>query len=260
MRKSFRFILLFVLASLSKQDLLPAQIPDAAPSVSVAPDLISINAFYKGTDVNVRADLPFACDGAVAKIQGMDEKETLNKKGKVSIFWLNVDEVNVTNAPGVYILNSSAPLDRICSLQEQNRLLLGYEALKERIHIQSKKSLSGSEFSEFVMLKEHNGSYQRSTTAQLVSETANKTVFEAMLHIPPVMPSGTYQIQLYFFKDLAISGQAHAPLRVEKVGVPNYLYSLAFNQPAAYGLLAIFIAMATGILMGVIFGSRSRRK
>jgi uncharacterized protein (TIGR02186 family) len=260
MRKSFSFILLFVLASLFKQDPLPAQIPDAAKHVSVVPDLIRINAFFKGTDVNVRADLPYACDGAVVKIQGTDEKETLSKKGKVSIVWLNVDEITVTNAPGVYILNSSGPLDKICALKEQNRLLLGYEALKERIRIQSKKSMSGSEFSEFLILKEHSGSYQRSTAAQLVSEAADKTIFKAMLHIPPVMPSGTYQIQLYFFENFVLRGQAQAPLRVEKVGIPHHLYSLAFNHPAAYGLLAIVIAMATGILMGVIFGSRSRRK
>jgi uncharacterized protein (TIGR02186 family) len=260
MRKPIGPIVLFVLVSLFKQDPLSAQIPDAAPPVNVAPDLIRINAFYKGTDVSVRADLPYACDGAVVKIQGTVEEETLNKKGKISIFWLNVGEVTVSNAPRIYILNSSGPLDKICSLQERTHLLLGYEALQERIRLRSNKDLTGSEFSEFVILKEHSGSYQRSTTVQLIPGDADTTVLKAMLHIPPVMPSGAYQIQLYFFKNLVLRGQTQTPLRVETVGVPNYLYSLAYNHPAAYGLLAIVIAMATGIVMGVIFGSRSRRK
>ena len=36
-------------------------------------------------------------------------------------------------------------------------------------------------------------------------------------------------------------------LRVEKKGIPKYLYSFAFDHPAFYGLFACIIAMATGI-------------
>jgi uncharacterized protein (TIGR02186 family) len=260
MREPLRFLLLCLLVSLFKQPLLPAQNPDPSSTMAVSPELISINALYKGTDVSIRADLPGACDGAVVKIQGADHDEVLSRKGKVSIIWMNVDEVTVSNAPGIYILNSSGPLDRICAPEEQNRLMLGYDALQERIVIRGKKGSAGSDFSEFIMLKEHSGSYQRSATGRLIQDAAGKTAFEAVLHVPPVMPSGDYQIQLYCFKNLVLLGQSSASLRVEKVGVPNYLYSLAFDHPAAYGLLAIVIAMATGIVMGTVFGSRNRRK
>jgi uncharacterized protein (TIGR02186 family) len=254
------FIIIFMLIASGRQIPLWAQAQDVLAQINIAPDLIRIHAFYKGENVNIRAELPDGCDGAVLKIQGEDEEITLNRKGRISIFWLNVDEVTVSKAPGIYMVNSSGPLDRISTLKDQIAWTLGYKALQQRIQIQSRNELSGSEFSEFVALKEHNGSYQSATSAQLTQDPANRPTLKAVFKIPPVMPSGNYQIQLFCFKNLVFIGQTSGRLRVEKVGLPNLLYSLAYAHPAAYGLLAIIIAMATGIMMGVIFGSRSRRK
>jgi uncharacterized protein (TIGR02186 family) len=229
--------------------------------VSVVPDAIDIHAFYKGTDVEVRANLPVDCDGAVVKIQGDAEKISLNKKGRVSFLWLNVDDVTMLNAPDIYILNASAPLENFSDSNTRQQLLLGYEALKEHIKIQGSKALSGSEFPEFVKLKESSGAYRQATTALLASTPDSKhNSFRALLHIPPVMPSGSYQVHLYYFKNRALEGESSTLLKVEKVGIPRYLHSLAFNHPAFYGVFACVIAIVTGIIMSSIFGSRKRPK
>ena len=262
MRMLVRFLILIVSVLLLTAGLNAVQSPESRDlsDLSVTPDTIRINAFYKGTETAVSADLPIECDGAVVKIQGAEEQTTLKKKGKVYIFWLNVDDVTISNAPGIYIVNSSGPLKSICAADTRHTLLLGYDALKERIGIQSKNNLSGSEFSDFIKLKEHNSSYQQNTTAQLLPAADKKyNSFNATLHIPPVMPSGDYQILLYYFKDRDLLGKSSTTLKVEKVGVPNYLYSLAFNHPASYGVFACVIAMATGIIMSFIFGSRKKR-
>jgi uncharacterized protein (TIGR02186 family) len=260
MNRRFPFLLLFLPMVLSIPRSLPAQSQDKPPSLDVAPDLIRISTFYRGADVHIRAELPDGCDGAVLKIQGEDEEIQLNRKGRVSIFWLNVDEVTVSGAPGIYMINSSGPLNGICTRKDQNAWTLGYEALERRIRFQSGKALSGSEFPEFISLKENNGSYQRTTEARLTQNGDRQPALEADFYIPPVMPSGSYPIKLYCFKDLVLMAQSSAEIRVEKIGLPNYLYGLAHTHPAYYGLLAIVIAMATGIIMGLVFGSRSRRK
>ena len=195
-----RFPILVACILLSAPSFRAAPIPEEreATNLSVTPEVIRINAFYKGTDVEVSADLPIDCTGAVVKIQGDDEEITLKRKGRVYFFWLNIDDVTISDAPDVYILNSSIPLDRLRAVDPQHTLLLGYDALKEHINIRCKNALSGSEFSEFIKLKEHNGSYQENATAQLLP-AAGKThnSFKAVLHIPPVMPSGEYRIQYY---------------------------------------------------------------
>lgn len=239
----------------------PISASDNVPVVSIAPEAIQIHAFYKGTDLIVRADLPMECDGAVVKIQGKAENVTLKRKGKVSLFWLNVDDVTVSNAPDIYILDSSDSLENICSPDSRQKLLLGYDALKQQIDIQAGKNLVGSEFSEFIKLKEHYGAYLQTVTAHLQPDAdAGHNAFEAVLHIPPVMPSGDYQVHLFYFGNGTLLGESEATLNVEKIGVPKYLYTLAFDHPAFYGLFACIIAMATGIIMSLIFGSRKRKK
>ena len=262
MRTLFRFSIPIVSVLLITMGSRAEQGPESREftNLSITPETIQINAFYKGTDVAVSADLPGDCKGAVVKIQGAEEQITLRRKGKVYLFWLNVDDVTVSNAPDVYIVNSTDPLKSICAAETQKKLLLGYDALKVHVSIQSKDDLSGSEFSDFIKLKEHNSSYQQNTTAQLFpAADKNRNSFKAFLHIPPVMPSGEYQILLYYFKDLTLAGKSSTILRVGKVGIPNYLYSLAFDHPAFYGVFACVIAMATGIIMSLIFGSRRKR-
>jgi uncharacterized protein (TIGR02186 family) len=260
MRRLFLLGLFFPLFLLADQCYLFAQDHIEAIPMKVAPERVNIDAFYKGVDVTISADIPNDVDGAVVKIQGEDEQTILNRKGKVSIFWLNTAEVTVTNAPAIYMLNASSPLDDFCASNEQKELVLGYAALKRRIIIDCEDGLSGSEFDEFIKLKEHNGSYQRAFTAELQPAPDGNAKLSALLHIPPLMPSGDHRIRLYCFKNFALIGQSSAMLRVEKVGVPNYLYSLAHDHPAVYGLLAIAIAMVTGIIMGVIFSARTRRR
>lgn len=231
------------------------------PTVSIDPETIQIDLFYKGTDLVVHADLPANCDGAVVKIQGRAENVSLKRKGKVSLLWLNVDDVTVEEAPDIYILDSSDSIENICSPEGRQKLLLGYDALQERISIRGEKGLAGSVFSEFIKLKEHYGAYRMTSTAQLNrDDNAPNNAFEAVLRIPPVMPSGDYPVRLYFFEKGILSGESEATLRVEKKGIPKYLYSLAFDHPAFYGLFACVIAMATGIVMSLIFGSRKRKK
>jgi uncharacterized protein (TIGR02186 family) len=263
MRTMFRSLLLISSLFIFAPGLHAAQPSEDTESshISIVPDIIHINAFYKGTDVAISADLPIDCDGAVVKIQGEDERITLKRKAKVYIFWLNVDDVTVSNAPDIYILNSTAAPESISAIEARRSLLLGYDALMEHIDFQGKNALSGSEFFEFIKLKEHNGSYQQNATAQLLpSPDKERNSFNAILPIPPAMPSGNHQVLLYYFRDRTLMGRSSATLRVEKVGLPNYLYSLAFDHPAFYGVFACVIAMAAGITMGLILGSRKRRK
>ena len=231
------------------------------PKVTLAPEDIQIDTFYKGTDLVVRADLPLECTGAVVKIQGKAEDVTLKRKGRVYLFWLNVDDVTVEQAPDIYILDSSDSLENICSPETRRKLLLGFDALQGRIRIRGEKNPTVSEFSEFVKLKEHYGAYRTTATARLRPDAeARYNAFEAVLHIPPAMPSGDYPVHLYYFKDGILSGESEVMLRVEKKGIPKYLYSFAFDHPAFYGLFACIIAMATGIIMSLVFGSRKRKK
>ncbi|MEW5994822.1 MAG: TIGR02186 family protein [Candidatus Zixiibacteriota bacterium] len=224
--------------------------------LTAVPAHIQVGALYHGAKVHIFAEVP-TCDGAVIKVEGGNDEVVLNKKGKVAVIWLNVAQVTAKNAPQVYILAASDHLANICSPQERERLGLGIESLRKRITFESDKSLTGLEFEEFVKLKEHIGTYDVDTRIDVRPAGEDKQRLSAVLPIPSAMPPGQYTVQLFCFQDGNLVNQAAVQLSIDKVGLPLLLTSLAFEHAAAYGILAIVVAMMAGIIMGIIFSSRA---
>jgi hypothetical protein len=75
------------------------------------------------------------------------------------------------------------------------------------------------------------------------------------LPIPSHMPPGKYDIHLYCFKEGKVLKEETTFLEIKRIGLPQLMINLANNHPAVYGLVAILVAMAVGLLMGVIFSS-----
>jgi hypothetical protein len=50
-----------------------------------------------------------------------------------------------------------------------------------------------------------------------------------------------------------VAARTTTELQVKQVGLPAFISKLAFERGALYGLLATIIAIAAGLLMGVIF-------
>ncbi len=226
--------------------------------LTAEPDHIRINVFYHGAQINISAIVP-DCDGTVIKIEGKSEDVMLNRKGKVALIWLNTAKVTFKNAPQVYILAASDKVANICSPQAREELGLGLDILKKRITIESEKALNGSEFDNFVKLKEHMGTYDVEIPIHLGSPGVNRQKLFTILPISSAMPPAEYIIQLYCFREGNLIARDSTQLSIEKVGLPRFLTSLSSRKPAAYGILAIVLAMMTGIIMAIIFRSRTGR-
>jgi uncharacterized protein (TIGR02186 family) len=227
--------------------------------LTAAPDHIQVGTFYHGAKVRVTADIPL-CDDVVVKMEGQDEKLTLNKRGRVLGVWLNVAQVTVRNAPQAYILAASDELGNICSREKREELGLGFDALGRRMTFTSDRALTGSEFDDFLMLKEHSGTYSMSTDIDLRPANGHRQELSAVLPVPSAMPCGTYTVRLYCFEHGSVIEDAVARISIEKVGLPRLMTALAFQHPSAHGILAILAALAAGITMGFIFNSRTRRR
>ncbi len=230
-----------------------------AIKLTVVPDHIQVGALYHGATVRVNADVP-PCDDVVVEIEGKHEDVTLNKRGRVLGVWLNVAHVTVKNAPQAYVLGTSGELADICSQEEQAELGLGFDTLKRTITFTSDKPLTGLEFDQFVKLKEHSGTYAVSTDVDLSPVDGNTQELSAALPIPPAMSCGQYTLRLYCFAHGRLVEDAAARISIETVGVPRLITALAFEHPAAHGIVAILAALAAGITMGIVFNPQTRRK
>jgi hypothetical protein len=59
--------------------------------------------------------------------------------------------------------------------------------------------------------------------------------------------------QIYSFKKGILVDTINKPISVEKVGIGAQVFELAHKHSALYGILAIFIAVASGWIAAIIF-------
>jgi uncharacterized protein (TIGR02186 family) len=253
-----RFVCIFLLASLTAAGAACREAKEALVELTAVPDRIEIGTLYHGTDVRVAADVPL-CDHAVITIVGPDREIVLNRKGRLAVIWMTVAHVTVKNAPQVYVLAASGSINAICPPEERRRLGLGLESLRGSIEFESDEGLTGREFDEFVKLKKHDGSYAVSARVVLGPENGDRRTLSAVMPVAASTPPGVYPVRLYCFTADSLVAQASVPITIEKVGLPRFTTALAFQHAAAYGTLAVLIAMLAGITMGVIFSSRPGR-
>jgi uncharacterized protein (TIGR02186 family) len=219
--------------------------------LTVEPDQIRVGTFYDGCEVHVSATVT-SCDGAVIVLEGKDQTVTLNRKGRVAIIWMNVARVTVSGLPQAYILAASDKLDNICSEDMLEELGLGLNSLRSHMKVSSDQPLTGEEFEQFLKLKEYSGVYDTDINIDLKSVSPDVQELSAILPIPSGMSPGSYDIDLYCFRSGNLMGKQVSHLDVKRIGLPSLLMNLADNHAALYGLLAIFVAMAAGLIIGMI--------
>jgi uncharacterized protein (TIGR02186 family) len=78
-------------------------------------------------------------------------------------------------------------------------------------------------------------------------------LFRVDVHFPSNVPLGIYQVQVFLFRDGAVAGAQTTPLVIGKAGLDAEVYEFAHRQAAAYGALAVAIALLAGWLAGSIF-------
>jgi uncharacterized protein (TIGR02186 family) len=219
------------------------------------PAEIDVGVFYHGADIQVSAEVD-ECDGAVLVLEKGAEELTFNRKGRKAGIWLNVAQVTISGAPRVYLMASSGELSDICPETVQRQLGLGIASLRDRMKITSEKPLTGSEVEEYLKLKRETGTYDTEISINVAHASGNREQLSASLPIAATVPPGEYEVALYTFRDGQLTQRKTGNLVIRRVGLANLLASMAQDRAAAYGIMAILIAMLVGILMGVVFRSR----
>ncbi len=77
-------------------------------TLTVQPQSISITSLFSGTDMNISGDLPEGSQ-AVLTIRGKRIEEEMMRKSRHWDLWMNSGEVDIDNAPLLYIAFSSDP-------------------------------------------------------------------------------------------------------------------------------------------------------
>ncbi|HKJ70956.1 MAG TPA: TIGR02186 family protein [Gammaproteobacteria bacterium] len=213
---------------------------------------IKVSYHYQGENLLVFGSLPEKGGHVIVEVRGPEKSRTIQRKGKVMGFlWMNVEDLTVKDFPGYYALLSDAPIESFLTPEERNRLDVGHDALfnSAEYHGETAKAGPRDYFDGLLKYMGDHGLYQEKPNAVTIKRGA---LFRAELRMPSRAPVGDYQVVVRQWKDGQVIHRDTQGLSVAKTGIEKWLYDMAFEHPAWYGLMAVLVALFAGWFVGII--------
>ncbi|WP_321396575.1 TIGR02186 family protein [Emcibacter sp.] len=226
-------------------------------------DVIEINVRFTGTDLMVfgavDAAIPQEDGGHGIVVEGMDydmivvitsERKgmTVRRKERVSGIWVNKGRQELSGVPGYYALGTTRHLDDIISPEVRARHGIGLDnivlSLTEELGPEERQGYQDG----FIRNMKEKGLYKEEFGNIKLREGI---LFWARMYFPANMPVGDYKATVYLVRQGDVLLSRTRDLQVDKVGLERAIYNFAYQKPAAYGLVAIWVALFAGWLGGV---------
>jgi len=223
-----------------------------ASSLDVQPAVINISSFFSGAQIQVTADLPPGTQ-AVLRIRGKRIEAELMRKAHRWELWMNSGEVDIGNAPTLFIALSSTP--GLLSPEADN-LPWTYAAEERGAQFSGRIKTAEDDriFDEFVRLKERDKLYRLYPGGLKIEQIdADRCQASAAIDLPSRIKPSTYRVALWIVRDGKVIERRDAAFDVRMQGLPKFMHALAVKHGVLYGFLAVVLAMAAGMLTGLAF-------
>ena len=224
--------------------------------LEIEPNAIFIGASYNGIDISVTGEIPSDTD-AVVRLKSKGENFKLKKKGKaMGLLWMNMATVSFHNCPSIFMVSMPGSISGSSTQDESNweSLGLGLKAVEKEVEISPEQKDKSGLFQEFIKLKEKEGKYKtyRDGIHYTPGNAGTKT-FSTKIAIPDGIKIGQYMVELFVIKDSAVVDKTAKMIKVDQVGFPRLLSSLAFDHSLLYGIMAVMVALIAGLITGLVF-------
>jgi uncharacterized protein (TIGR02186 family) len=222
----------------------------AEPLVADLSDhLIAITTGFTGAEVLLFG----ATDGPgdiVVLVRGPTGRAVVRRKDRIFGIWINSGSQDFAEVPNFYAVASSRPLDQLLTTETAQRYGIGLGNLA--IHpVSDKPSPASSDMLQaLTRIKIDEGLY-RPAAGRVTFLGAR--LFRADFQFPANVPTGSYLVEVLLIRDGQIAGAQTTPLVVSKIGVGADIFEFAHRHSAAYGIIAIVIALLAGWAAHLVF-------
>lgn len=218
---------------------------------------ISIQSNFTGIDIVLFGSIDFS--GApspdegpydvIMVIRGPSEPMVVRRKERVAGIWVNGPSKTFSAVPGFYAVLASRPFRAVASEETLKTLGIGFAYLDFGETDQA-QAADDPFRANLIRLKKARDLFQESDDGV---SFLGRSLFRGSVTLPVDVPIGRYTTQVFLFRDGKLLSQSQSSLQVHKVGFERVVYMLAFNYPFLYGLLAVLMAVTTGLLAWAIF-------
>jgi uncharacterized protein (TIGR02186 family) len=230
----------------------PARAEDLV--LGLSQNRISITANFDGSEILVfgavrrEAPAPEGELGVIVTITGPSEPVTVWRKARRFGIWINAERADVDLAPTFYAVATNAPWGQIISDTEDLRHRVSIDRAIRSIGnlVQDSPNFTAA----LIRLREGADLYQNAVSTV---DLAEDTLFSVAVALPANLTEGTYITRVLLTRNRQVIADQRTAIDVQKVGLERFLYRLAHDQPLAYGLLSILIAVVAGWGASAVF-------
>lgn len=217
---------------------------------------VALTVNFVGSDIlifgAVRRDgaIPEGPLDVVVTVEGPPQEATIWRKARRAGIWMNTEAQEVRAAPSFYAVASTAPLADILSPETD----LDYRISTRLAIFEARSSVDVSDPAAFtealIRIRQNEGLYQEGQSSVSLDRD---TLFTTRITLPKNIVEGSYAARILLLREGAVIDEHETFIEVRKAVLERWLYSLAYDQPALYGLLALFVAAFFGWGAAAVF-------
>ncbi len=235
----------------------PALLAAESLVLGLSQDNVAINATFDGSEILVFG----AVKGAeisqdqeplqiIVAVAGPSHPVLVRRKERWFGIWVNVDAVEVDEAPSFYAVATSAPWNDVLSDTEDLRFKVSIPRAIRSVGAPMTIMDSQSFTEALIRIRKDMGLYQ---VREGDVEFQEQTLFKTSITMPANLTEGDYLTRILLTRGGEVIGQHETTIDVRKVGLERWLYGLSRNQPLAYALLSLAIAILAGWGASAVF-------
>jgi uncharacterized protein (TIGR02186 family) len=178
----------------------------------------------------------------IVTLEGPSTPMTVWRKERVAGIWVNASAQRILRAPLFYAVATSAPLAEALLPAEDVRHQISVERA-----IRAAAATADTDGPAFVQaLLRLRGRADHYQLLEGAVRTADETLFHTRITLPADLTEGRFILRIFLTRDGRVIDRTESRIDVEKVGLERFLFRLSRDEPLAYGLLSLLIAIAAG--------------
>ncbi len=194
----------------------------------------------------------------VLAVKGATQPLTIRRKSNVGGLWLNTAALPIENVPSFYALSTTRELSDIASPEVLATHGIGFEEVIPP-HPHAAKDMNSKQLAGYraalLRLKQSEGLFFERIGG--ISFTG-QTLFRSTVRLPANVPVGPLDAEVYVFSDGEFLAKVATRVELKRAGLEKILHELAFENPLLYGIMAVFLAVISGLIASAVF-QRAKR-
>ena len=206
---------------------------------------VSITSTFSGSEILVFGAIKDAPDDlaldVIVTVAGPVGPVTVRRKDRVAGIWINAEAAEIDAAPSFYAIATTRPIDDILSRTEDLRHAITVPRAIRAVASGAQEPLAF--VAALIRIQERAGTYRVSEGAVTLLGDA---LFRTDIALPANLTEGDYKARIFLTHVGRVVAAESAVLAVRKVGLERFLFTLAHDYPAVYGVASLVIAALAG--------------